>query len=77
MCQINILYSLNLYNIIRQLWASLVVQMGKESACNTGDVGSIPGLRRSPGEGNGYPLEYSCLENFMDRGAHRVTQSRT
>ena len=41
----------------------------KESACNAGDPGSIPGLRRYPGEGNGYPLQYSFLENFMDRGA--------
>ena len=40
---------------------------GKESACNTGDLGSIPGLRRSPGEENGNPLQYSCLENPMDR----------
>ena len=40
---------------------------GKESACNAGDLGSIPGLERSPGEGNGYPLQYSCLENPMDR----------
>ena len=45
--------------------------MGKESACNagdTGDVGSIPGLGRSPGEGHGNPFQYSCLENPMDRG---------
>ena len=42
---------------------------GKESACNVGDPCSIPGLGRSPGEGNGYPLQYSCLENFVDRGA--------
>ena len=41
----------------------------KESACNAGDPGSIPGLGRSPGEGNGDPLQYSCLENPMDRGA--------
>ena len=40
---------------------------GEESACNAGDPGSIPGLERSPGEGNDYPLEYSCLENSMDR----------
>ena len=40
---------------------------GKESACNAGDPGSIPGSGRSPGEGNGYPLLYSCLENSMDR----------
>ena len=39
----------------------------KESACNMGDLGSIPGLGRTPGEGNGYPLQYSCLENSMDR----------
>jgi len=42
---------------------------GKDSACNAGDLGLIPGLGRSPGEGNGNPLQYSCLENSMDRGA--------
>ena len=42
---------------------------GKESACNVGDPGSIPGLGRVPGEGNGYPLQYSCLENSMNKGA--------
>ena len=41
----------------------------KESAWNAGDTGSIPELRTSPGEGNGYPLQYSCLENSIDRGA--------
>ena len=41
----------------------------KESACNVGDLGSISESGRSPGEGNGYPLQYSCLENSMDRGA--------
>ena len=41
----------------------------KASACNAGDLGSIPGLGRSPGEGNGYPPQYSCLENPMDGGA--------
>ena len=41
---------------------------GRESACNVGDLGLIPGLGRSPGEGIGYPLQYSCLENPMDRG---------
>ena len=40
---------------------------GKESACNMGELGSIPGLGRFPGEGNSYPLQYSCLENSMDR----------
>ena len=45
----------------------------KESACNLGDPGLIPGLGRSPGEGNDNPLQYSCLENSMDRGAWRAT----
>ena len=43
--------------------------MVKESACNAGDPGLIPGQGRSPGEGNGKPVQYSCLENSMDRGA--------
>ena len=43
--------------------------VGKESACNEGDLGLIPGLGRSPRVGNGNPLQYSCLENFMGRGA--------
>ena len=42
---------------------------GKESACSAGDLGLIPGSGRCPGEGNGYPLQYSCLENPTDRGA--------
>ena len=55
---------------------------GKASACNAGDPASIPGPGRSPGEGNGTPLQYSCLENPMDGGAwratvHGVTKSRT
>ena len=45
----------------------------KESACDTGDPGWIPGLGRSPGEGNGNPLQYSCLENPMDGGVWRAT----
>ena len=54
----------------------------KESACNARDPGSIPGLRRSSGEGNGNPLQYSCLENSTDRGAwwatvHGVAESDT
>ena len=54
----------------------------KESTCNVEDLGSLPGLGRSPGEGNGNPLQYSCLENSMDRGAwwaivHGVVKSRT
>ena len=59
--------------------------MGKESICNagdTGDMGLIPGLGRSPGEGHGDPLQYSCRENPMDRGAwwatvHRIAKSQT
>ena len=46
---------------------------GKESICNEGDPGLILGSRRSPGEGNGNPLQYSCLENPMDRGAWQAT----
>ena len=46
---------------------------GKESACHVVDLGWIPGLGRSPGEGNGHPLQYSCLKNLMDRGAWWVT----
>ena len=47
--------------------------VGKESSCNTRDLGSIPGSGRSPGEGNGNLLQYSCLENPMDRGTWRAT----
>ena len=55
---------------------------GKESACNTGDLGSIPELGRSPGEGNGNALQYFCLENSIDKGAwqatvHGVAKSQT
>ena len=55
---------------------------GKESTCNSGDLGLIPGLGRSPGEGNGYPLQYSGLENPMDRSlvgykVHGVTKCQT
>ena len=55
---------------------------GKESACNVGDMGLIPGLGRPSGEGNGNPLQYSCLENSMDRGAwwatvHEMAKSQT
>ena len=54
---------------------------GKESASNAGDLGSIPGLGRTPGEGHGNPPQYSCLENPMDRGAwqaavHGVAKSQ-
>ena len=51
--------------------------VGKESTYNAGDLGLIPGLGRSPGEGKDYPLQYSGLENSMDCIAHGVTKSRT
>ena len=58
------------------LWGFPGGSDGKESTCNAGDLTSIPGLGRSPGGGHGTPLQYSCLENSMDRGAcvgsHRV-----
>ena len=61
--------------------ASLVAQDGKASACNSGDPGSMPGSGRSPGEGNGNPLQYSGLENPVDGGSwqavHGVAKSRT
>ena len=61
---------------------SLVAQTVKASAYNAGDLGLIPGLGRSPGEGNGSPLQYCCLENPIDRGAwqavvHGVAKNRT
>ena len=63
-------------------WGFPSSSVGKASACNTGDPGAIPGLGRSPGGGNGTPLQYSSLENPMDRGAwwatvHGVAKSRT
>ena len=73
---------MTLWKSLQRYGASLVAQRLKASACNAGDLGSIPGSRRSPGEGNGNPLPYSCLENPMDGGAwwatvHGVTKSRT
>ena len=66
------------FNLVMSFPCSSV---GKESACSAGDPGSIPGLGRSPGEGNGNPLQYPCLENLMDRGTwwiavHGVAKSR-
>ena len=63
-------------DIIDVYWASQVALVVKNSPANAGyieDTGSIPGLRRSPGGGHGNPLQYSCLENPMDRGAWRAT----
>ena len=62
------------YNIL--LWASLVAQTVKVSAYSTGDLGLIPGSERSPGEGNGNPLQYSCLENPMEGGPWWATESQ-
>ena len=67
------------------MMASLVAELGfpggsdsKESSCNAGDLGSIPGSRRSPGEGNGNPLQYSCLEHSTNKGVLLgVTKNRT
>ena len=50
---------------------------GKESACSVGDLGSIPGLGRCPGKGNGYPLQYSDLESSMECNVHGVAKSQT
>ena len=63
-----LLFFLFLLNNMLPWWLS-----GKEFTFNAGDVGSIPGSRRSPGEGNGNPLQYSCLGNSIDRGAWRAT----
>ena len=68
-----ILLSIKIYLL---LMGFLGCSDGKESACNAGDPGSIPGLERPPEEGNSNPLQYSCLENFMDREAWRATVHR-
>ena len=65
---------LDLNNQIVMLWTGPSCSSdGKESACNAGEVGSVPRSGRSPGEGNGNPFQYSCLENPMDRGAWQAT----
>ena len=78
-----------IFLVVRQIWEYVSLSMGfpggsdgKASTCSVGDLGSIPGLGRSPGEGNGNPLQYSCLENSMDWEAwwatvHGVAKSRT
>ena len=78
------------WNVDRVLWSPFKLKKqgfgklcfpggsaGKESACNLGDQGLIPGLERSPGEGNGYLLQYSGLENFMDYVVRGVAGSQT
>ena len=69
------------YNSARQgmkywyMWGFPCSSVSEEPACNAGDQGSIPGLGRSPGERNGYPHQYSCLESSMDRGDWQPTYS--
>ena len=58
---------INIYTLLYLRCGFPGVSDSEESACNAGDLGSIPGLGRPPGEGNGNPLQYSCLENFMDK----------
>ena len=74
------LYNFNQKKFLNYIWVlSVILQSflgcldGKESAHHEGDLGSVPGLGRSPGEGNGNPLQYTCLENSMDRGSWWVT----
>ena len=70
----------NLLGLIFLNWGFLACSDDKESACSAGDLGSIPGSGRDPGEGNGNPLQYSCLENPVDRRAWQVrgvTKSQT
>ena len=62
------------YRVKRASQVALVVKSPPVNAGDIRDVGSIPGWGRSPGVGNGYPLQYSCLENSMDRGAWRSTE---
>ena len=57
------------FTLIQEVMGFLGGSVGKESACNAGDLGLIPGSGRFLGKGNVYPLQYSCLENSMDRGA--------
>ena len=73
MCSLHIFGCTCIYIYICMYGASLVAHRVKNPSANAGDVGSILGSGRSPGEGNDYPLHYSCLENSMDRGAWRAT----
>ena len=61
------------FPFILELWWVAQTVKNKACACNVGDTGFIPRLRRSHGEGNGYPLQYSCLENSVDKGASQAT----
>ena len=68
-----LMFSFHFSRVYVEEWASWVVLVVKNPPANAGDAGSIPGLGRSPGEGHGNPLQYSCLENPMDRGAWQAT----
>ena len=79
-CSHNNLYFLHFQNLLtlkRVLWGFPDGSAGKESTCHVRDLGSVPGLGRSPGEGNGNPLQYSGLDNSMDSIVHGVTKSQT
>ena len=70
-----------IYNTLGNIMGFPCSSVHKDSACSAGDLSSIPGLGRSPGEGHGNPFQYPCLENLTDRGAwwaavHGVTKSR-
>ena len=65
--------TIHIKTFLRDIWDFPGGSDGKVSAYNAGNPGSIPGLGRSPGEGNGYPLQYSCQEHSMDRGAWQAT----
>ena len=71
----SLIYNIVLVSSVQKIWAFLVARQVKKEkpACNAGDLGLIPGSERSPGEGNDNPLQYSCLETSMDRGAWRAT----
>ena len=66
-----------IWEVLGRWWGFPDCSVGKESACNAGDPGLIPGLGRSPGEWNNYPLQYSGLENSMDCIAHGVSKTWT
>ena len=68
----NLSWLLNIFKTYMNVVGFPCGSAGKESACKVGDLGSIPGLGRSPGEGKGYPLQYSGLENPMDYVVHAV-----
>ena len=77
---VEVFLPLQLFETILEGWALALLpdsSVGKESACNAGDLGSIPGLGRSPGEENGYPLQYPGLENSMDCTVDGVAESDT